>query len=73
MTKKQLDEAERRRVRITDEIRRAYEERDKSLDCTDPDCPTMTPNFWEGATIGRFYRPKAKKQGENPTSPAPRD
>jgi uncharacterized protein (DUF4415 family) len=46
-----------RRVRITDEIRRAYEERDKSQDNLDPDAPVRPPEFWEGATIGKWYRP----------------
>jgi uncharacterized protein (DUF4415 family) len=46
-----------RRLKISDATRRAYEERDKSQDCTDPDCPTMPPEFWEGAEIGKFYRP----------------
>ena len=47
-----------RRVKITDEMRKAYAERDKSLDSTDPDSPTMPPEFWEGAQIGKFYRPR---------------
>ena len=46
-----------RRVKITDEIRKAYEERDKSLDNADPDATVMPPEFWANATIGRFYRP----------------
>jgi len=44
-------------IKITDEIRKAYEERDKSLDNADPDAPVMPPEFWANATIGRFYRP----------------
>jgi len=44
------------KIEITDEIRKAYEERDKSLD-NDPDCPTLPPERWANATIGRFYRP----------------
>jgi len=38
-------------------IRQAYAERDKSLD-NDPDCPTLPPEAWERAEIGRFYRPR---------------
>ncbi len=45
-----------RRVRITDEIRKAYEERDKSLE-NDPDAPILPPEVWENGVIGRFYRP----------------
>ena len=48
------------RIKISDETRQAYEERDKSLD-HDPDAPAMPPEFWENAQIGRFYRP-IKKQ-----------
>ncbi len=44
------------KIKITDEIRKAYEERDRSLD-NDPDCPTMPPEFWENAEIGKYYRP----------------
>jgi uncharacterized protein (DUF4415 family) len=47
-----------RRVKITDEIRRAYAERDKSRDNLDPDAPVMPPEFWEGASIGKYYRPR---------------
>ncbi len=43
-------------MKITDEIRKAYEERDKSLD-NDPDAPTLPPERWANAVIGRFYRP----------------
>jgi len=47
-----------KRIKISDKTREAYANRDKSLDSTDPDCPTMPPEFWEGAKIGRFYRPR---------------
>ena len=30
---------------------------DKSLDTTDPDCLLMPPEFWDGAMIGKYYRP----------------
>jgi uncharacterized protein (DUF4415 family) len=49
-------ESTRRTVKITDEIRQAYAERDKSLD-NDPDCPTLPPEAWENAEIGKFFRP----------------
>jgi uncharacterized protein (DUF4415 family) len=44
------------RIKISEETRRAYEERDRRLD-NDPEVPTMPPEFWASATIGRFYRP----------------
>lgn len=46
-----------RRLKISDKTREAYANRDKSLDSTDPDCPTMPPEFWDGAEIGKYYRP----------------
>ena len=46
-----------RRLTISDETREAYANRDKSLDSTDPDCPTMPPEFWDSAEIGKYYRP----------------
>jgi uncharacterized protein (DUF4415 family) len=47
-----------KRVKISDKTKAAYTNRDKSLDSTDPDCPAMPPEFWEGAQIGKFYRPR---------------
>lgn len=47
-----------RRVKITDATRRAYESRDKSRDNLDPDAPVRPPEFWNGATIGKYYRPR---------------
>ena len=46
-----------RRLRISDEPRALYEGRDKSLDYADPDAPVLPPEKWEGAIIGKFYRP----------------
>jgi uncharacterized protein (DUF4415 family) len=46
-----------RRLKISEETRRAYANRDKSLDSKDPDSPTMPPESWEGAAIGKYYRP----------------
>jgi hypothetical protein len=43
------------KIKITDEIRKAYEERDRSLD-TDPDAPTRLPEAWASGTIGKYYR-----------------
>ena len=46
-----------KRLRISEETRQAYANRDKSLDSKDPDSPTMPPEFWDGAAIGKYYRP----------------
>jgi uncharacterized protein (DUF4415 family) len=46
------------RLKISDKTRRAYERRDKSLDHADPDAPVMPPEFWQGASIGKYYRPR---------------
>jgi uncharacterized protein (DUF4415 family) len=46
-----------RRLKISEETRRVYANRDKSLDSKDPDSPTMPPESWEGAAIGKYYRP----------------
>jgi uncharacterized protein (DUF4415 family) len=45
-----------KRIRISDETRRAYEKRDRSLD-KDPDAPPMPPAYWDRAVIGKYYRP----------------
>ena len=47
-----------RRVKITDEIKQAYADRDKSLDNLDPDAPVLPPETWANGLIGRFYRPR---------------
>jgi hypothetical protein len=44
------------RIKVTDDIRRAYEERDRSLD-NDRDAPAMPPEFWANAKVGKYYRP----------------
>ena len=43
-----------KRLKISEETKQAYANRDKSLDRTDPDCPTMPPESWDGATIGKY-------------------
>ena len=43
-------------IEITGDIRKAYEERDRSLD-DDPDASAMPPDFWANATVGKYYRP----------------
>ena len=46
-----------RRLKITDAIRKAYAERDPSQDHADPEAPVLPPEAWEGAVIGKYYRP----------------
>src|SRR6202167_2675413 len=46
------------RLQISDKTKRAYERRDKSLDHADPDAPVMPPEFWQGVSIGKYYRPR---------------
>ncbi len=43
------------KIKITKELRDLYEQRDKSLD--DSEAPVMPPEFWQNATIGKYYRP----------------
>ena len=45
------------KIRITNEIRKAYEDRDRSLDNADPDAPVLPPEYWANATVGKYYRP----------------
>jgi hypothetical protein len=47
-----------RRLKVSDTTRRAYERRDKRQDHADPDAPVMPPEFWDGASIGKYYRPR---------------
>jgi len=50
----------KRRLKITDAIRKAYAERDPSQDSADPEAPTLPPEAWEGAIVGKYYRPLKK-------------
>jgi uncharacterized protein (DUF4415 family) len=47
-----------KRLQISDRTRRAYERRDKNRDNLDPDAPVRPPDFWQGAAIGKYYRPR---------------
>jgi uncharacterized protein (DUF4415 family) len=38
-------------------MREAYANRDKREDSADPENPTLPPEAWEGAVIGKYYRP----------------
>ena len=42
-------------VKITNEVRKLYAGRDRSLDRSD--VPQLSPGQWAKAEIGRFYRP----------------
>jgi len=46
------------RLKISDKTTRAYKRRGTSLDRADPDAPVMPPEFWQGASIGKYYRPR---------------
>jgi uncharacterized protein (DUF4415 family) len=43
------------KIKITEKLRQLYE-RERRLD-TDPDAPTLPPEMWENAVVGKFYRP----------------
>ena len=47
-----------RRLKISDKTRQAYQRRDKSLDRADAESLVMPPDFWQGASIGKYYRPR---------------
>jgi uncharacterized protein (DUF4415 family) len=47
-----------KRLKISEETRQAYARRDKSRDSLDPDNPVMPPEAWDGASIGKYYRPR---------------
>jgi uncharacterized protein (DUF4415 family) len=46
-----------RRLAISEETRALYKRRDKNLDNADPDAPVLPPEMWDGALIGKYYRP----------------
>ncbi len=46
-----------KRLKVSQKTRDLYEQRDKSLD-NDPDAPTLPPEMWDNAIIGKYYRPK---------------
>jgi uncharacterized protein (DUF4415 family) len=35
-----------------------YDRRDKSRDQLDPASPVKPPEFWQGASVGKYYRPR---------------
>jgi uncharacterized protein (DUF4415 family) len=46
-----------RRFKVTKPMREAYALRDKSQDSTDRENPTLPPEAWDDALIGKYYRP----------------
>jgi uncharacterized protein (DUF4415 family) len=57
MSKASTKNSSRKRLKISSRTKALYRARDKSQDHADPDAPVMPPSFWEGAEIGKFYRP----------------
>ena len=45
-----------KRLKISEETRLAYAQRDRRLD-GDPDAPQLPPDSWDKAVIGKYYRP----------------
>jgi uncharacterized protein (DUF4415 family) len=45
-----------KRLNISEKTRELYRKRDRSLD-KDPDGPQLSPQYWDGAVIGKYYRP----------------
>ena len=45
-----------KRLRISKETRLAYGKRERNLD-GDPEAPQLPPDYWNNATIGKYYRP----------------
>ena len=44
-----------RRLKISEETRKAYAKRDRKLD-SEPDAPQLPPEYWGNAAIGKYYR-----------------
>jgi uncharacterized protein (DUF4415 family) len=45
-----------KRLKISEETREEYGKRDRSLD-SNLDVPQLPLDYWENATIGKYYRP----------------
>ncbi len=43
-------------IAISEATKRAYRKRNRALD-NDSAAPQMPPDFWAGASVGRYYRP----------------
>jgi uncharacterized protein (DUF4415 family) len=46
-----------RRFKVTDAMKEAYTLRDKRQDSRDRENPTLPPEAWDSAVIGKYYRP----------------
>lgn len=57
MSKVSTKTSSNKRLKISQRTRELYKQRDRSLD-NDPDCPTLPPEMWENAIIGKYYRPR---------------
>ena len=58
MSKAPTKTSSAKRLKISDQTRRAYDRRDKSRDQLDTAAPVKPPEFWQGARIGKYYRPR---------------
>lgn len=56
MSKVYTKTSSKERLKISNRTRELFKERDKSLD-SDADAPTLPPQMWENAIIGKYYRP----------------
>jgi len=45
-----------KRLKISEATKRDYLKRDRALD-KDADAPQLPPDYWSGASIGKYYRP----------------
>ena len=61
MKKRSTKTSSAKRLKISAATRAAWSARDQAREKTiaklDPDARVMPPEFWDGAQIGRFYRP----------------
>ena len=45
-----------RKIKISEATKQAYRKRDRALD-KDAESPQLPPDYWAGASIGKYYRP----------------
>ncbi len=57
MRKQSTESSSVKRIRVDSKIRELYDKRDRGLD-NHPDAPTLPPEMWDNAIIGKYYRPK---------------
>jgi uncharacterized protein (DUF4415 family) len=56
MSKVPMKTSSGKQVKISDQTRRLYQKRDRTLN-NDPDAPTLPVEAWDNASIGKYYRP----------------